>query len=217
VVIGADGWRSAVRTALWGEYSPAFSGMVAWRGLIDWQALPPHLRTMVGSTWIGPGGHAVSYPLHGGEIMNVVATIEDVIRATSPDAFYGAQIRDLKPLDRWGEGRVTLLGDAAHAMTPNAGRGVSEALEDAVILAQLLRRVDLRDAPRVDAALRDYEQRRRKATASVTALSWQIGQLGKWSGSVTGTARAAYMRAITLPTVISMRQDFKASLNGGAA
>ena len=77
VVIGADGWRSAVRTALWGPHSPEFSGMVAWRGLVNWDDLPEHMQQWVGSTWIGPGGHAVSYPLHGGKIMNFVATIED--------------------------------------------------------------------------------------------------------------------------------------------
>jgi 2-polyprenyl-6-methoxyphenol hydroxylase-like FAD-dependent oxidoreductase len=101
-------------------------------------------------------------------------------------------------------------------MTPNAGRGASEALEDAVILAQILRRVDMRYAGRVDAALRDYEERRRKATSSVVALSRQIGLLGKWSNPLLNTGRAAYIRAINVPTVVSMKQDFRASLNGGA-
>lgn len=166
VVVGADGWRSAVRTALWGDHSPSFSGMVAWRGLIRWDDLPPHLQTMVGSTWIGPGGHAVSYPLHGGEIMNFVATIEGKTWTAASgfepgtaqechDDFAGwhADVHSLidlspslskwalvswDPIDSWSSGRATLLGDAAHATLPFLAQGAVHSIEDGVVLARAL-------------------------------------------------------------------------------
>jgi 2-polyprenyl-6-methoxyphenol hydroxylase-like FAD-dependent oxidoreductase len=236
VLIGADGINSTTRTALQGEIRPRSAGYQDWGAVVEFT----HPKAPEGyyPTYWGPGtrlgianiGHgrvywAAALPRPEGSAVEAPdldemlerfkgwpAPVEEVIRATSKDAFYGAQIRDLKPLARWGQGRVTLLGDAAHAMTPNAGRGVSEALEDAVVLALRLRRVDLRVRDQVDAALRAYEAERRKATAQVTALSWQIGMLGKWRSPAARAARLAYTRVINVPTVVSMRQDFKASV-----
>ena len=236
VLIGADGINSMTRTVLQGEIKPRPAGYQDWGAVVEFT----HPKAPAGyyPTYWGPGTRLGIANIGGGRVYWAAALprpegtaveapaldemlerfkgwpapVEDVIRATSPDAFYGAQIRDLKPLDRWGEGRVTLLGDAAHAMTPNAGRGVSEALEDAVILALKLRRVDLRAGEKVDAVLREYERERRKATAQVTALSRQIGMLGQWRSPAARAARLAYTRVINAPTVVSMRQDFRASL-----
>ena len=166
VVVGADGWRSVVRSQLWGEHTPTFSGMVAWRGLVPWGDLPPHLQQMVGSTWIGPGGHAVSYPLHGGEIMNFVATIEDKTWTAPGGAEPGTAeechtdfagwhddvhaLIDLSPslskwalvswdpITTWSSGRVTLMGDAAHATLPFLAQGAVHSIEDGVVLARAL-------------------------------------------------------------------------------
>lgn len=188
VVIGADGWRSVVRTQLWGDHSPTFSGMVAWRGLIPWDELPEHLREMVGSTWIGPGGHAVTYPLHGGEIMNFVATIEGK-SWTAPggsepgtaqechDDFAGWHedvhtFIDLSPslskwalvswdpIKSWSSGRVTLMGDAAHATLPFLAQGAVHSIEDGIVLARALEAYG--DAPAE--ALKRYEAARIERT-----------------------------------------------------
>lgn len=166
VVIGADGWRSVVRTALWGDHSPEFSGMVAWRGLVNWDDLPEHMQQWVGSTWIGPGGHAVSYPLHGGKIMNFVATkegktwtaeggsepgtheechadfagwhedVQTLIRL-SPSLSKWALVR-WEPISQWTQGRISLLGDAAHATLPFLAQGAVHSIEDGVVLARAL-------------------------------------------------------------------------------
>jgi salicylate hydroxylase len=169
VVMGADGWRSVVRTALWGDYSPEFSGMVAWRGLIDWDDLPEHLQRSVGSTWIGPGGHAVSYPLHGGRIMNFVATMEDrtwtaeggsepgtaeechsdfagwhedvqTLISLAPSLSKWALVR-WEPISQWTQGRISLLGDAAHATLPFLAQGAVHSIEDGIVLARALSEV----------------------------------------------------------------------------
>ncbi len=188
VVIGADGWRSAVRTRLWGDHSPAFSGMVAWRGLIRWEDLPPHLQAMVGSTWIGPGGHAVSYPLHGGEIMNFVATMEGKTWTAQGGAEPGTAeechadfagwhedvhtLIDLSPslskwslvqwdpIPNWSSGRISLLGDAAHATLPFLAQGAVHSIEDGVVLARALEAYG--DAPAE--ALKRYEAARIERT-----------------------------------------------------
>lgn len=190
VVIGADGWRSVVRTALWGEHSPEFSGMVAWRGLIPWDDLPEHMQQWVGSTWIGPGGHAVSYPLHGGKIMNFVATMEDrtwtaqggsepgtaeechsdfagwhedvhTLISLAPSLSKWALVR-WDPIDRWTDGRITLMGDAAHATLPFLAQGAVHSIEDGVVLARALTEFD----DPVE-ALKHYEEARIERTTKM--------------------------------------------------
>jgi len=166
VVLGADGWRSVVRTATWGDYAPAFSGMVAWRAVIDWQALPERMQQMIGLTWIGPGAHSVSYPLHGGALLNFVATVEGKTWTAEGGSQVGSkdechadfdgwheQIHTLidlapsllkwalvrwEPIDRWSSGRVSLLGDAAHATLPFLAQGAVHSIEDGVVLARAL-------------------------------------------------------------------------------
>ena len=236
VLIGADGIGSLVRRHLFGPIEPRSSGYEDWGAVVNLEhpAAPPGYYP----TYWGPGtrlgianiGHGRLYwaaalqrspevrergeaPLIADilkQFRGWPEPIEQVVAATPQDAFYGAHIKDLKPMKQWGKGRITLMGDAAHATTPNAGRGASEALEDAVVFSRLLAELpDLDDSARVAAALQTYEDQRRKPTASVTKLSWQIGMLGKWKNPVACTVRGVYLRAITPPTVMSMKKDFK--------
>ncbi|WP_027940538.1 FAD-dependent monooxygenase [Amycolatopsis taiwanensis] len=166
VLIGADGWRSVIRTQLWGDTTPEFSGMIAWRGLVPMDSLPEHMKENVGTTWIGPGGHAVSYPLHKGTIMNFVATIEGkqwssergsepgtaeecladftgwheevqtLIRLSPTLSKWALMQRD--PITRWSSGRVSLVGDACHATLPFLAQGAVHSMEDGLVLARAL-------------------------------------------------------------------------------
>ena len=166
VLVGADGWRSTIRDGLWGDVRPEFSGMVAWRGLIPMKDLPAHLQVNLGWTWIGPGSHAVNYPLHGGEYMNFVATIEgktwphetgsvegDVEECLADFAGWHEDVhtfirlspRLLKwalvrrdPIQQWSQGRVSLLGDACHATLPFLAQGAVHSIEDGLVLARAL-------------------------------------------------------------------------------
>lgn len=166
VLIGADGWRSVIRNTLWGECNPHFSGMVTWRGLIPMKDLPSHMQAHVGSTWIGPGAHVVSYPLHRGEIMNFVATIENKTWTSLSGCEPGTTeecLADFKgwhedvqtmirlcpsllkwalmkrePIERWSLGRVSLVGDACHATLPFLAQGAVHSIEDGVVLARCL-------------------------------------------------------------------------------
>jgi len=182
VLIGADGVRSVVRNSLWGPTDPAFSGMVAWRGLIPMEVLPERMQASVGTTWIGPGGHAVSYPLHRSKYMNFVATIEGKAWPHSVGSMHGAVeecLADFKgwhedvqmmirhsprllkwalmqrdPIPAWTQGRISLLGDAAHATLPFLAQGAVHSIEDGLVLARCLEGVATADVP---AALQRYE------------------------------------------------------------
>lgn len=184
-LIGADGVRSVIRTALWGNCDPEFSGMVAWRGLIPMNVLPKSMQESVGSTWIGPGGHAVTYPLHRSEIMNFVATIEgktwnvpegsvegsveeclqdfagwheevQILIKNSPRLIKWA-LMQRDPIPQWTKGRISLLGDAAHATLPFLAQGAVHSIEDGMVLSRCLENVGTED---VAAALTRYEKAR---------------------------------------------------------
>jgi 2-polyprenyl-6-methoxyphenol hydroxylase-like FAD-dependent oxidoreductase len=180
VLIGADGISSLVRRHLFGEIEPRSLGYEDWGAVVKLEhpAAPPGYYP----TYWGPGTRLGIANIGLGRLYWAAALqrspeeraagatpkiedmleqfrgwpepIEAVISATPRDAFYGAHIRDLKPMKRWGRGRITLMGDAAHATSPNAGRGVSEALEDAVVVARNLAELPgLDDDGRVAGAL----------------------------------------------------------------
>jgi salicylate hydroxylase len=186
-LIGADGLWSNIRTRLHGESAPVFHDLVAWRALLPARDLPPQFSAPVTRLWLGPHAHLVHYPVNGGEQINVVAIFRDSWRTESwnepatvsqlPEIFarWSYMPRDLlmaaksfqrwaladrEPLKQWGEGRVTLLGDAAHPMLPTLAQGAGAALEDAVAIA---RHLTHRDDPAE--AFRGYEAERTERTA----------------------------------------------------
>ena len=165
-LIGADGVHSPVRQGLFGADQPKFTGIMAWRGIVPMERLPRHMARMVGSNWVGPGGHVVHYPLRAGRLMNFVGALErtdwqveswsvkgtkEEIRAdfrgwhediqafvAEIDTPYKWALMVRAPLERWTVGRVTLLGDAAHSMLPMLAQGAIMAIEDGFILARCL-------------------------------------------------------------------------------
>jgi 2-polyprenyl-6-methoxyphenol hydroxylase-like FAD-dependent oxidoreductase len=110
-------------------------------------------------------------------------------------AIYRREIADRDPIKKWGEGRVTLLGDAAHAMTINLGQGACQAIEDGVVLTKCL-------AAGGDpvAGLRAYEARRIPRTAPIVRRSRMIGDLGKWTNPIACRVRTQIQRVV-FPTV----------------
>jgi 2-polyprenyl-6-methoxyphenol hydroxylase-like FAD-dependent oxidoreductase len=101
--------------------------------------------------------------------------IEALIQATEEPAILHNDIFDQKSLHHWGEGRVTLLGDAAHPMTPNMGQGACQAIEDALVWAACLQ-----NATNMEVALRAYEKKRIKRTAAIVRRSRTIGRVAQW-------------------------------------
>jgi 2-polyprenyl-6-methoxyphenol hydroxylase-like FAD-dependent oxidoreductase len=103
------------------------------------------------------------------------APIEQLIEETSEAEILRNDILDRQPVRRWGSGRVTLLGDAAHPPTPNLGQGACQALEDALVLARCLR--GKREPVE---ALRAYEACRMKRSAAIIEQSSLFGKIGQW-------------------------------------
>jgi salicylate hydroxylase len=194
VVVGADGIHSVLQRHVVAPSAPIFSGSVASRGIISAASVGWPAGAMC--NWLGAGKHFLVFPVRGGELINYVgfvttdeATKEswsqpgdpaDLARAFEGwDPMVGAIIAqitttfrwglyDREPLARWTDGRLTLLGDAAHPMLPHAGQGANQAIEDAVALAAVLTRADRESAPR---ALQIYEKVRRERTAGVQSKS----------------------------------------------
>ncbi len=167
IVIGADGVRSTIRRALYGDDHPTYTGQMVWRALLKGSDVPAECLQPNGHIqWVGPGRHFIAYYIRGREVVNVV-TQEDtddwVAEGWSlkgdPDemrrSFAGSEPRleallglvnecskwglFTRPLTtNWGRGRIQLIGDAAHAMLPNVGQGAGQAFEDAYILARWL-------------------------------------------------------------------------------
>lgn len=187
VLIGADGVHSRTRQTLFGADKPQFTGVIAWRGIVPMDQLPPHMARRVGSNWVGPGGHIVHYPLRAGKLMNFVGALERSdwqieswsARGTQEELiadFRGwhediqAFIRQIEipykwalmvrsPLERWTVGRATLLGDAAHSMLPFLAQGAIMAIEDGYVLARCLAQLG-----GVEMALKRYEAARLERT-----------------------------------------------------
>lgn len=166
VLIGADGVHSVVRDRVIATDKPTFSGCVAWRGVIPVERLPGHMREPLGVNWMGPGSHVVHYPLRRGELVNFVGILEKerwveeswTARGTVEEceadfAGWHEDVRTLarsidtpfiwalmvrEPMSNWTSGRVTLLGDAAHATLPFMSQGAAMAIEDGYVLARCL-------------------------------------------------------------------------------
>ena len=137
-------------------------------------------------------------------ILNLIASIPEGATIARTD------IADIDPLSRWSEGRVVLTGDAAHATTPNQGRGASEAIEDAVFLADRLSSADLHRADDVARALRSFEDQRRHPTATVQTGSRRAGKLIKMHNPVACWLRneIAIKRVLPARIVRGIEREF---------
>jgi 2-polyprenyl-6-methoxyphenol hydroxylase-like FAD-dependent oxidoreductase len=198
-LVGADGIHSVVRSQLHGSDQPIYRGYCIWRGIAP--ETPGAVRGHISETW-GAGRRFGIMPMGQGRVCwyatrngpasqpdapegrksEVQALFQDwhdpipeLIAATAPDDIMKNDARDRKPLRSWGNGPVTLLGDAAHPITPNVGQGACMAIEDAACLAKcLLASADL------PAAFRAYEAKRGPRTAHIARQARRIGAIGQW-------------------------------------
>jgi 2-polyprenyl-6-methoxyphenol hydroxylase-like FAD-dependent oxidoreductase len=223
LLVGADGLHSVVRREVLGDAPLRYSGYTSWRGVAKAAALvePGH----VSETW-GPGARFGIVPIGHGEVywfatVNAPAGGKDepgrarahllerfggwhapiapLLEATSEEHIVRTDINDRPPVARWSKGRVTLLGDAAHPMTPNMGQGGCQAIEDAVVLAGCLAR-----EPDVSAALATYERRRIERANSFVSRSHQFGRVTQLESSAGRFVRDTLMRLV--PTSAATQQ-----------
>lgn len=166
VIVGADGLHSVIRTQMLGPDRARYTGNTAWRAVVPVAALGDHAPPPTACIWAGCKRHAVTTRLRAGTMANFVGMIETPEpgpeswrakghRKDAQAAFDGWvpeiltlidraetlnrwALFDRSPLPRWHEGRVGLMGDAAHPMLPSLAQGAVQALEDAWVLAQAL-------------------------------------------------------------------------------
>lgn len=219
LLVGADGLRSAVRAQVLADGDPVYAGYTAWRGVAPETAAT---RVAGSSESWGRGRRFGILPIDGARVywyatLNTPAggrdasrealralfagwhaPVEALIEATPETAILRNDIFDRPPSPRWGQGRVTLLGDAAHPMAPNLGQGACQAIEDAVVLGHCLR------GAADPAALRRYEDVRRPRANAVVTAARRIGALGQWENGAARAVRDALFRAT--PAAITRRQ-----------
>lgn len=199
LIVGADGVRSVVRSALFGAEDPRFTGHMCYRAVVPVEGVVDYVSPDT-SFWLGPHGHVVTYYVRGGKAVNIVAVtetaswVEESWNAPSTkeemlgafrgwhrnvetlfqrvDQVFKWGLFDRDPMKTWSEGRVTLLGDAAHPMLPFLSQGAAMAIEDAYVLAAAL------DAHGQDvaSALRDYEAERLPRTSRVQLEARERGR-----------------------------------------
>jgi salicylate hydroxylase len=191
IVIAADGIHSELRRFVFPSSQPTFSGSVAYRGLVPHERVPdwPTDRWQM---WLGQGRHFLAFPVRAGQLINYVGfvpTDEEMKESWSAPGdpeilrreFAGWDPRidrllrnvqstfrwalyDREPLPLWTNGRLSLLGDAAHPMLPHLGQGANQSIEDGMALATILAHTDRATAP---GALLAYERLRRERVAQV--------------------------------------------------
>jgi len=185
LLIGADGINSAVRSTLVGAEQPRYLNSMAWRAILkceqDVLNLDEIVRIVSDQQFlflINVGDGYISWttrkfaPKYRSssndkekkerilqDLTNWAEPFRNLITITPPEKIFESRICDRLPLDSWSKGRVTLLGDAAHSMSPTVGQGANSSFEDAWVLAQCLTRF-----PTIGSALEEYERERTERT-----------------------------------------------------
>ncbi len=212
LLIGADGLHSVIRAAIHGPSPPVYAGYTAWRAVVTFDT-----RQVKASESWGYGARFGQVPMSGNRVywfatQNVNEgerlpreksrlhelfrgwhePIEALIDHTDDSAILRNDIYDRPALGRWGAGCVTLLGDAAHPMTPNLGQGACQALEDAVVLAQCIQ-----VQPDIASALRSYEFQRIPRVNALVKQSRRVGRIGQMESRFAVGIRNALLRCVS--------------------
>lgn len=199
-VIGCDGVRSKIREKMTGGDELRLSGHVAYRAVLPIELMPEDLRWNAATLWAGPKCHLVHYPLQGWKTFNIVATFqtdvsdvgsnepgtkEEVLSRfgqvvpkarkilETPTEWRRWVLGDREPIENWTDGRVTLLGDAAHPTHQYFAQGACMAMEDSVCLADKIEHCD----GDLNAAFMAYQEERIVRAYRVVLSSRMLGKV----------------------------------------
>ncbi|MCM3454513.1 FAD-dependent oxidoreductase [Heyndrickxia oleronia] len=215
-LIAADGIHSIVRKKSFPNIKPRYSGYTCWRAVVK----PPQELIVPGEfteTW-GSKGRFGIVPLTNNQIywfaclnapfqskdMSAFTTNElyhifqdyhfpvpELIKWTENEKLIWNDIIDLKPTNRFAMDKILLIGDAAHATTPNIGQGAGQAIEDAIILSKILKDKNCKKE-----AFSEFENLRIPKTKKITNLSWRIGKVAQLDNPFQIKIRNSIMRMI---------------------
>lgn len=219
-LIGADGLRSPIRAQMLQDGEPIVSGHTTYRSVIPTEQMPEDLRWNAATLWAGPKCHIVHYPLKGWKVFNLVVTYHnDVKEAVTGKPVTVEEVKrgfehihpraqkiiehgsnwklwvlcDRDPVEKWVDGRVVLLGDAAHPMLQYFAQGACMAMEDGVCLSHMIET----HPGDIEAALLAYQKMRVPHTARVQLSSRLIGQYIYHPAGATALARNHVMQSWT--------------------
>jgi salicylate hydroxylase len=229
-LIAADGLWSRLRSQVTHTGGPEPFGKCAYRTVLPHDAFRPSLQTNHVHIWLMPGAHAVHYPVRQGREIALVVIVDgsasenDWSREAKPDwlqttaaAQFAPKLRDilaraenwrmwplqkLAPLSSWTNGRVALLGDAAHPLLPFFAQGGGLALEDAAVLAAKI----TENASPMPERLKAYEAARRARALRVVEASHTNGRIYHRDGAAAA-ARNAVLASVP-PSLLMRRYDW---------
>ncbi len=217
-LIGADGLNSNIRKILFPNTHLRNAEQLCWRGVANY-SLDNKRRQQLTEIW-GNGTRFGYVQINDNEVYwyatkkpnsqsigtkNTVQqlpedfsrypkAVSNIIHQTPPQNIIKNLIHDLPPQPRWGRNRITLIGDAAHPMTPNLGQGGAQAIEDAWALSQHL----ASDLTATEAFQNFYDSRHAKAN-KIIKMSWQIGQISNISNKFLCSARNIALSLVPAP------------------
>lgn len=195
-LLGADGLNSKVRNCLFTENKIRHAQQVCWRGVTEF-SLPIEYQHELNEAW-GKGDRFGFVQIAPNRVYwfalksfkqdpkefsvdelsiyfkSYHPIIQNIIKTTAIQAIHTATISDLQPIKKWHNENVCLIGDAAHATTPNMGQGACQAIEDAYILAECLEKYEL------NKAFSEYQKLRMSKAHRVVNMSWTVGKLAHW-------------------------------------
>ncbi|USB33181.1 FAD-dependent monooxygenase [Paenibacillus sp. YPG26] len=214
LVVAADGIHSSIRKQLVPKDTYRYAGYTCWRGIVPGDGLPGLSDHFI-ETW-GTKGRFGIVPLPGNQVYwyglinarqndprvakytsedlhhlfkDYHDPIPDLLLRTAPHDIIHRDIVDITPMERFYSDRVVVIGDAAHAITPNMGQGACQAIEDARTLAECLH-----VQPNYQQAFADYDARRRQRIEHISNQSWRIGQMAQSQSILFTRIRNQLMR-----------------------
>lgn len=219
LVIGADGIKSVVRNQLFEKSTLRDARQICWRGICDMK-LPEKYHTEINEAW-GKGKRFGFVKISEAKVywfalinaknailgeQNVIelfsdfhVDIQNIIAATPENQIIISDIMDLKPIDKWQNENVCLIGDAAHATTPNLGQGACQAVEDAYVLGRLLE-----SGMPIENTFKYYEKARRKKAHAIVNTSWTFGKMAHMENEFGIWLRNIFLR--NLPKAVQRKQ-----------
>ena len=221
IILGADGLNSVVRQSILPNNSIRHANQVCWRGITAYK-LPKKFRNELNEAWgkserfgfVQIAENKVywyalksfkkdqhEFSVHDldkyfGEYNTI---IKDILQSTKKEHINTAEISDLKPTSTWYKEKVCLIGDSAHATTPNMGQGACQAIEDAYVLSACI------DKYEISKAFSEYQRLRLPKAHQVVKASWFVGKMAHLSNPILVGLRNQILRAT--PSSVNRKQN----------